>query len=102
MENEMAKQTVTAYVCMEYRYTKDYSAQEWTPMIWGFKPGDEPSRVFLLEQDVSVDVPDNFNPIPQQVAALEAEKLKALDEYHASVAKINDQLSKLMAITNDA
>ena len=98
----MAMQTVTAYVCMEYRYKKDYSAQEWTPVIWWFKPNDEPQRVFLLEQEVSIDVPDDFNPIPQQVAALEAEKADALAKYQASVASINERLSKLLAIEHSA
>ena len=48
-----------------------------------------------------VDIPENFNPIPQQVAALERQKAEALQKYQTTVAEINERLSKLQAITCD-
>ena len=35
-------------------------------------------------------------------AALEAAKQKAMDQYQRTVADINERLSKLLAITNEA
>ena len=102
----MAKQAATAYVFMEYDYHEDangkknYSAQIWAPAIWKCRVSDEEHRVFIGTQSVEVDIPDDFNPIPAQVAALEKSKRDAMDAYQRTVAEINDRLSKLLAITN--
>ena len=49
-----------------------------------------------------VEVPDTINMVAAQVAALESAKVAALNEYHASVAKLNERLSKLQAIGCDS
>jgi hypothetical protein len=97
----MSKQQMDVYVFMEEGYTEDYSRKEWRPHAWGIQVGDAHDRIFSHKIQVEVDVPDNFNPIPHQVAALEAEKEKALEEYQAKAAQINERLSKLLALTNE-
>lgn len=103
----MAKQTVAVHVCMSLNFPvradgmRDYtSPQEWAPEVWFFKPDDNEERVYIGRQAVTIEVPDNWNPIPGQVAALEREKADALKKYQASVLQINERLSKLLAITN--
>ena len=105
----MAKQTVAVHVCMALNFPfdakgdRDYMRpQEWAPEVWFFKPGDNEERVHIGRQSVTVEVPDDWNPIPGQVAALEREKTEALAKYQASVAQINERLSKLLAITHEA
>lgn len=105
----MAKQTVTAHVFMELDYARNengginYRAEKvWHPVLWCAKVDDNDERVFIGEQSFAVDVPDNFNPVPAQVAALEEEKRAALAAYQKTVAQINERLSKLLAITHEA
>ena len=92
------KHTVTGYVFMENNYTSDYSQMVWTPRIWAVRVRDENDRVFIGAKDFEVEVPDDWNPVPHQVAALEAEKRAALEKYQRDVASINDRLSKLLAL----
>jgi hypothetical protein len=99
----MTKQTVKGFMFMEFESDwahGDYD-QKWWPRWKEFKPSDSAERVFIGEMSVEFDVPDDFDPIPKQVAALEAEKREALAEYQSKVASINERLSKLQAITYD-
>jgi len=105
----MATQTMSAHLCMVLEYPlnsnghRDYCKPKvWVPELWGFKPSDDESRIYVGSQEVTIEVPDDFNPIPQQVAALEKKKREALDAYQATVAEINERLSKLLAITHEA
>ena len=96
--------TAPIYVFMEFGH--DWSdpnfARKWLPKVKSYKPDDTEECVFISEATVTVEVPNDFNPVPSQVAALEREKLAALEDYQKSVADINNRLSKLLAITNEA
>jgi hypothetical protein len=98
------KKQIQVFVCLR-RHTKyDYSTYPcastvaWEPEAWSFRPTDDEHLVFVGEQTVEVQVPDNFDPVPQQTAALEAQKQEALDDYMAKVSLINERLSKLQAL----
>ena len=54
--------------------------------------------VLVGKQQIEFEVPDDFNPVPVQVAMLEAEKEKAMQEFNIRVARINEQISKLQAL----
>jgi hypothetical protein len=88
---------VHVFMAFEYR-APDYACKKWVPDLWHCKVDENEDRVYIGEQTVEVDIPDNFDPVPKQVAALEKEKLKALAEYTKTVAEINERLSKLLAI----
>lgn len=96
------KMTVNAFVFMEYDC--DYHSdpmdfqKKWRPQIWSLKASDNENRVFIERREVEIETPDDFDPVPQQVAALEKQKLEALATYQQAVAEINDRLSKLQAI----
>jgi len=70
----------------------------WQPELWSVQVDDNDRRIFVSEQQVTVDIPADFNPVPAQVAALEAAKLAALAEYQKAVSLINARLSNLLAI----
>ena len=102
------QKTVNAFVFMELDYQTDENGKPiwrmpkvWSPEVWKCRVGDNDERIFIGEQSVEVEVPDDFNPIPSQVAVLEAEKVAALEAYQVSVARINERLSKLLAISNE-
>ena len=59
---------------------------------------DSDHYTFVCEQEIEMDVPDNYDPRAQQIAALEAQKTKAMADYQKSVTEINDRISKLQAL----
>ena len=84
-----------------------YKKSEWESKasvnFYNFKPAAEhfPDLVVVGEHSFEVEVPDDFNPTPLQVAALQAQKkalrLKLADELRV----IDDRISKLTCITNE-
>jgi hypothetical protein len=92
------KVQVKAFLFMEYGYDDSYTSRRWAPSVWRVKIDNAEDRVFIREMTIDVDIPDDFDPVPAQVAALEKQKLRALAEYQQSVAEINERLSKLLAI----
>jgi len=93
----MSMHTVKGYLFM----SRNWSGDEWKPDLWGSRLPDNEGRIFLRELAIEVEAPDDFNPIPQQVAALEHAKAQALEEYQQRVAEINERLAKLLAITHE-
>ena len=61
----------------------------------------EHGYVTVMPHEIDVEVPDDFDPRPQQVAALEAEKQKASAEFHARVTEIDRQIQSLLAIEHE-
>ena len=92
------KHEIKQYVFMSYEWSGDYSGKVWRPGIWRFKPDDNIERVFISERMFTVEIPDDFDPVLRQVAALEQQKRDALDAYTRKVAEISEQLSKLQAL----
>jgi len=63
-----------------------------------FKLDDNENRTYVGEQEIEIEVPDNYDPRAQQIAALEALKQKVMADYHKSVMEINDRINKLLAL----
>lgn len=79
-------------------YTK-YSWQDKGEFqIWYAKLKDDEDRTYVCEQVVEVEVPDNYDPRAQQIAALEKQRQKVMADYHKTVTEINDRISKLQAL----
>lgn len=55
--------------------------------------------IFVKDVEVSVDVPDNFDPRPKQVEALQERKQELEKKFNAEVTRIDTEISKLLAIT---
>mgnify|MGYP006282852251 CR=1 FL=1 len=60
---------------------------------------DDEHRTYVCQQEVEIEVPDNYDPRPQQIAALEEQKRKAMAEFQKTVDDINERISKLQAIS---
>ena len=65
---------------------------------YSFKAPDTESLSFVGQKDVEFEVPENYDPTAQKIAALEAEKERARVEFTKSVAAINDRITKLQAL----
>ena len=82
-----------------YVYYQKYDWDtEGTYQVFPFKANYDESRTFVCEQEVEIEVPDNYDPTPQKIAALEAEKAKVMADYQKSVTEINTRINKLQAL----
>ena len=63
-----------------------------------FKLDDSAERTYVSEQEIEIDIPEDYDPRAQQIAALEALKQKVMADYHKSVMEINDRINKLLAL----
>ena len=59
---------------------------------------DTDYRTYVGQQEIEIEVPDNYDPTAQKLAALQKEKEKAQEEFSKKVASINERISKLQAI----
>jgi len=66
--------------------------------IFSFKVNDDDNRTFVCEQEIEIEVPDNYNPTAQKIAALEAKKEKVMFDFNKTVMEINTRISKLQAL----
>ena len=66
--------------------------------ILSFKAGDTEGRTYVGEQEIEIEVPDDYDPRAQKIAALEKHKQKVMADYHKTVTEINDRISKLQAL----
>jgi hypothetical protein len=82
-----------------YVYFSKYSWEKtgnWT--VYSFRTADTEDLTFVCEQDVEFDVPENYDPTAQKIAALEAAKEEAQAAFHKSIHQINEKISKLQAL----
>lgn len=89
---------VTAHI----HYQKYHWENEGVYIIYSFKADDSSNLTYVGEQEIEVDVPDNYDPRNQQIAVLNAQKERLNKEFAESVMKINQQINSLMAIENHA
>lgn len=54
----------------------------------------------VMEHSITVDVPEQFDPRPAQVAALREQKQKLREKYLEAVAEIEERISKLLALSH--
>ena len=79
-----------------------YSKYEWEEgeyLVYSHKFDDTDYRTYVGEQEIEIEVPDNYDPRAQQIAALEKEKQKVMADYQKTVTEINNRINNLKAIT---
>jgi hypothetical protein len=89
------KQTITVYVYME----QAWPGAEWKPAIWDFQMEEKDTRVFVNQTEVEIEIPDDFDPTPKQIAALERLRDEVRAEFTERLNEINTRISKLQALT---
>jgi hypothetical protein len=62
------------------------------------KLNDDESRTYVGQQEIEIEVPDNYDPRAQKIAALEAHKQKVMADFQETITEINKRISKLQAI----
>ena len=82
-----------------YVYFSKYSYDKvGTFVAYSFRTPDTADLTLVCEQDVEFDVPKNYDPTAQKIAALQAAKAKAQEDFNKSVYQINELISKLQAL----
>jgi hypothetical protein len=66
--------------------------------VFNFIAPDDEFRTYVCEQEIEIEVPDDYDPRAQQIAALEKKRQKVMADYQKTVNEINDQISKLQAL----
>jgi hypothetical protein len=67
-------------------------------LVFYAKIPDDDARTYVGQQEIEIEVPDNYDPRAQQIAALEKHKQKVMAEFQRSVDGINEKISKLQAL----
>jgi hypothetical protein len=62
------------------------------------KLDDNEYQTYVGEQEIEIDVPDDYDPRAQKIAALERHKQKVMADYQKTVDQINERISKLQAL----
>ena len=79
-----------------------YSKYSWEEkgafLLFYAKIDDTETQLHICEQEIEIEVPDDFDPRAQQIAALEKQRQKVMAEYQKTVTEINDRISKLQAL----
>ena len=66
--------------------------------VFSCKLDDTEHRTYVGEQEIEIDVPDDYDPRAQKIAALEKHKQKVMADFQKTVTEINARISKLQAI----
>ena len=77
-----------------------YSTSTYTPgyEVWPLKIVDSGRLIFVKEIDVDVEVPDDYDPRPAQIAALKEKQKQAAADFHAATVENTRQINELQAL----
>lgn len=94
----MAKHSITGFV----HYNKDDWSGEVTYNIFPFDMSKAcVDRVLVGERIFEVEIPDDFNPVPAQIASLEEQKRQLRLKLSAELSRLDERINKLQAIGHE-
>ena len=88
------KVTIKSYVVAE----KDLFSEKVNFLLWPYKPTEDNGIVLVRETEVEIEVPDDFDIRPSQIAALQKKEQELRAKFAAAVTEIHRQISELQAI----
>jgi hypothetical protein len=66
--------------------------------IFYARVNDNENRTYIGQQEVEIEVPDDFDPRPAQIQALVQKRQSLMSETETRVQIINDRISNLQAL----
>jgi hypothetical protein len=69
-----------------------------TYTLFSVRLDDNEGRTYVGTQEIEIDVPDDYDPRAQKIAALEKHKKKVMADYQKTLTEINDRISNLQAL----
>ena len=88
------KTTITAHLHYRKYEFDDVGSFE----LFSFKVDDTDGRTYIGPREVEVDVPEDYDPRAQQIAALEKKKQEIMADFQKTVTEINAHISNLQAL----
>ena len=67
-------------------------------IVFYAKIADDEHRTYVCAQEIEIEVPDDYDPRTQKIAALVEKKKQALADYEKTLTDINRRISELQAI----
>jgi len=83
---------------MHLHYVKYDWEQEGEFQLYPCKFDDSEDRSYVGERQVEIEVPDNYDPRAQQIAALEKKKQQVMADFQNTITEINALISNLQAL----
>ena len=77
-----------------------YDTSKYRPgfTTWPQKMGSDSENIFIASVDVEFDIPDDFDPRPEQIKALQKKQTEAAAAFHAMNTEILRQINELQAL----
>lgn len=79
-----------------------YSQYHWEEkgeyLVFYAKVADDEHRTYIGAQEIEIEVPDDYDPRAQKIAALKKHKQEVMADYQKRVDQINERISKLQAL----
>ena len=88
------KVTIKGFINTPHKYSYEYEFSPLDMKDYQYAEG----RVTVVPYSFEVEIPDDFDPRPQQIAALQAERTKVEAEFSARVTAIERQISELTSL----
>ena len=82
--------------------TPNYGEYVLVPSSYEAAALGDTKRTDVVELSLTFDVPADWNPVPTQIAALEAKRTELLADTQDKINFINDTISKLQCLTLEA
>ena len=79
-------------------YNKYSWEENGTYEVFSMKLEDCEHRTYVGEQEIEIEVPDDYDPRAQKIAALEKHKQKVMADFQKTITQINARISELQAI----
>jgi len=80
-------------------YQQKWSWEEFPQyVVYTQKLDDTDYRTYVGEQEVEIEIPENYDPTAQKIAALQKEQERLQEEFTKSVMEIKDRISKLQSL----
>jgi len=95
------KVQITGFITYREPYGQEDNTHGFEFMCFDPTPYSK-DRIVVRPHSFEVEVPDNFDPRPQMVKALEAEKEKVRKDFAVTVARIDRQINELLALEHSA
>lgn len=73
-------------------------ANEYEYSIMASKDMSEYGYIAIVDQEVSIDIPDDFNPVPVEIEMLRKAKAKIQAEAQMKANAIDEQIGKLLCL----
>ena len=96
----MSKHTVTGFITYEKPTWATTPSISWS--TYDPTDADWTEAIAVCPHSIEVEVPDDFNPIPQMVAGLEEQKRQLRLKLAQQLADLDERISKLSCIEHTA